>query len=430
MTMKTHRAVFYEPGHFHAALTLRAPNPRLAPDIHVYATPGPERDAFVHLVESFNCNRRSEHATPWILHMHEGEQLLERLIQDGQGDLVVLAGRNNLKLPTIARLTRAGLHVLADKPWLTDSSQLPHLSEITTSPQLAMDIMTTRHAILTRLIHQVVHTQEVFGAFDSQDTTEPAIAISSVHHLYKTVNGQPLRRPAWYYDTTIQGDGLVDIQSHMIEQVQWWVLGDDSCDIKRDVSVDSARRWSTPVPLALFTASTGLSAFPEALLPAVNNGELAYACNGELRYCLRGVSVRQTAEWRPREPDGGSDFHHIRLRGTRCNIHVRQGPDTNYKAEVHLEPVGRSDFVPRLRAAIEAWQQRFPGLSCIPSDIGWQLITPPTLDHGHESHFALVLQEFLDHLDYGSWPEALRARIYTRYALIARALELIRQEDE
>ena len=420
--MTIHRAVFYEPGHFHAALTLRAPNPRLAPDIHVYATPGPERDAFVHLVESFN--RLPDHPTPWILHIHEGEQLLERLIQDGQGELVVLAGRNNTKLATIARLTHAGLHVLADKPWLTDSSQLPYLSEVTTSPQLAMDIMTTRHAILTRLIHQVVHTTEVFGVFDSQDTVEPAIAIASVHHLYKTVNGQPLQRPAWYYDTTIQGDGLVDIQSHMIEQVQWWVLGDDRCDFARDVSVDSARRWTTPVPLTLFTASTGLSAFPEALLPAVHDGALAYACNGELRYRLRGVRVQQTAEWRPCEPEGGSDFHQIRLRGTRCNVHVRQGPDTNYTAEVHLEPVGQNDMGPRLRTAIAAWQERFPGLSCSPSALGWRLITPPTLDHGHESHFALVLQEFLDHLDRGNWPDALRARIHMRYALIARALEL------
>ena len=52
--MTLSRADFYEPGHFHAALTLRTPNPRLAPDIHVYATPGPERDAFLTLVEHFN----------------------------------------------------------------------------------------------------------------------------------------------------------------------------------------------------------------------------------------------------------------------------------------------------------------------------------------------------------------------------------------
>src|SRR5215467_7654170 len=120
--MTLFRAVFYEPGHFHAALTLRTPNPRLAPDIHVYATPGQERQDFVTLVE------------------------------DWYGDFVVLAGRNNTKLETIASLTQAGLHVLADKPWLTDSRQLPYLVQVTAGPRLAMDLMTGLHSLRTRLM--------------------------------------------------------------------------------------------------------------------------------------------------------------------------------------------------------------------------------------------------------------------------------------
>src|SRR5499426_174613 len=140
--MTLFRAVFYEPGHFHAALTLRTPNPRLAPDIHVYATPGPERQAFVTLVESFNT--RAEQPTHWRLHLPDGPQLLQRLVAAVHGDLVVLAGRNNIKLATIASLTQAGLHVLADKPWLTDSQQLPSLVQVTAGPRLAMDLMTVR----------------------------------------------------------------------------------------------------------------------------------------------------------------------------------------------------------------------------------------------------------------------------------------------
>ena len=164
--MTLHRAVFYEPGHFHAALTLRAPNPRLARDIHVYATPGPEREAFVALVESFN--QRADNPTHWLLHLHEGEQLLQRVVADGQGDFVVLAGRNNTKLETMAHLTQAGLHVLADKPWLTDSRQLPYLVQVTTGPRLAVDIMTVRHSILAQLIAHIVHTPELFGTFVTQ----------------------------------------------------------------------------------------------------------------------------------------------------------------------------------------------------------------------------------------------------------------------
>jgi len=44
--MSQHRLAFYQPGHFHAALTLRHANPRVANDIHIYAEGGPERDAF------------------------------------------------------------------------------------------------------------------------------------------------------------------------------------------------------------------------------------------------------------------------------------------------------------------------------------------------------------------------------------------------
>ena len=76
--MTLYRALFYEPGHFHAALTLRMPNPRLAPDIHVYATPSPEREAFLTLVEGFNT--RADHPTHWRLHLHDGAQLLQRAI--------------------------------------------------------------------------------------------------------------------------------------------------------------------------------------------------------------------------------------------------------------------------------------------------------------------------------------------------------------
>ena len=48
-----------------------APNPRRARDIHVYAIPGPEREAFVALVESFSFNARASNPTSWRLYLHE-----------------------------------------------------------------------------------------------------------------------------------------------------------------------------------------------------------------------------------------------------------------------------------------------------------------------------------------------------------------------
>jgi Putative oxidoreductase C terminal domain len=301
---------------------------------------------------------------------------------------------------------------------------LPYLVQVTAGPRLAMDLMTVRHSLRAQLIAQVVHTPELFGTFVTHESAAPAIDIASVHHLYKRVNGRPLQRPAWYYDTTVQGDGVVDVQSHMVEQAQWWVLGDAEGDGARDIVLDSVRSWTTPVPLALFHESTGLDAYPEALQPSVRDGVLQYACNSEIRYRLRGVSVRQTAEWRQREPEGAGDLHRLTIRGSRCHVLVRQDEGTGYKAMLHLVPVASVALESLLPTVLAQWQEHFPGLTGEPSSLGACLRLPPALDGGHESQFALVLNAFLDHLDRGTWPQALPARIRMRYTLLAQAQDL------
>ena len=413
-----HTLLFLEPGHFHAALTLRAANPRLDPTIHLYARPGPERDAFLALVRSFND--RPDEPTGWDVRVHEAADPERALVEERRGDIVVLAGRNRPKLGAIARLHAAGLHVLADKPWLTDGAALPDLERATAGWPLAMDIMTFRHEVVAGLAQKIAAEPELFGALDMQ-ADEPAIDIQSVHHLLKVVNGAPLRRPAWYYDTRIQGDGLVDIQSHMADQAQW-ILGDGpGFSFERDYELEDARRWSTPVPRELFRASTGLDDFPEALAPQLDAGVLHLACNGEIRYRLRGATVRQRAEWGQREPEGGGDAHRTTVRGERATVVARRGPETGFRGELHVAPQEPGpDFEARLSEKLAAWE---PGLSYRPSPLGREIVIPAALHTPHEAHFAMVLDDFLDRLDAGEWPAALAARIRARYTLLARARE-------
>jgi hypothetical protein len=425
--MPPYRALFYEPGHFHAALTLRMPNPRLTPDIHVYATPGPERDAFVTLVEQWNT--RTDHPTHWRLHLHDGARLLQRVVEERQGDFVVLAGRNDTKLATIASLTQAGLPVLADKPWLTDSRQLPSLAQVTTGPCMAMDLMTGAYSLRAQVMAQVIHTPELFGTFVTHEAPAPAIELASVHHLYKQVNGRPLQRPGWYYDTAVQGDGVVDVQAHMVAQVQAWVLEEAGGEGERDFVLDSAHCWTTPVPLDLFRESTGLDTYPMALLPAVRDGVLQYACNSEIRYRVRGIRVCQRAEWRQREPAGTGDLHRQTLRGTRCEVRLRQEAATGYHPTLSLHPMAGVALEPVLEQVLPQWQARFPGLAWTPAADGVRLRLPSGRDQGHESHFALALHAFLDHLERGGWPESLRARLRLRYTLLARARDLALRES-
>jgi predicted dehydrogenase len=269
----------------------------------------------------------------------------------------------------------------------------------------------------------VVASPGVFGKF-VRDCEGPAIEIASLHHLYKVVNGQPLQRPWWYYDADIQGDGLVDIQSHLTDQVQWMVLGDEPGDCDRDVDLHAARRWTTPVPLDLFRASTGQVEFPDALSGHVSDGVLALPCNGEIEYSLKGVRIRQRAEWGQREPPGSTDLHPCVIRGTRCDFLVRHGPETEYVAKLYLEPVAGVGIEAALSDSIADWQKDFPGLALAPTDKGFELVIPDALRSTHESHFAMVLESFLDYLDAGVWPQWLTAGIRMRYELLARSREL------
>ena len=414
-----HTLLFLEPGHFHAALTLRARNPRVDRSVHVYAPPGPERDAFAALVHSFNS--RASDPTDWDLEIHEAADPERALVEERRGAAVVLAGRNQPKLGAIARLHAAGFHVFADKPWLTDGAALPDLESATAGWPLAMDIMTFRHEVVAGLTHRIAASRELFGELDS-NADGPAIDIRSVHHLLKVVNGVPLRRPAWYYDTRIQGDGLVDIQSHMTDQAQWLVGDDAGFDYRRDFALEGAERWSTPVPLDLFRASTGGDDFPDALRERVTDRVLALACNGEIRYRVRGVTVRQRAEWGQREPEGGGDAYHATVRGTDATIVARRGPETGFRAELHVAPRNPSPrFDARLDEALSAWRRELPGLARQPSSLGHEIVIPDPLYTPHEAHFAMVLDRFLDHVEGAAWPAALGARIRSRYTLLADA---------
>ena len=52
-----------DPGHVHAALTVRVPQARAADEVFVYAREGAELRDFLALVERFN--RRAENPTRW-----------------------------------------------------------------------------------------------------------------------------------------------------------------------------------------------------------------------------------------------------------------------------------------------------------------------------------------------------------------------------
>ncbi len=438
--------VFVEPAHFHAALTLRAHPPRTLSRVHLYARPGPDREAFLALVRSFN--ERPHAPTAWALDVHSAGEPLERFLRDHPPEgregrpVVVLAGRNDRKLAWIRAAREAGFPVLADKPWLTDPAQLPDLAAVVDGQgPPVMDMMTGRFDAWARLRRLITRSEALFGRPVSGDG-EPAIVLCSRHHLLKKVDGRVLRRPPWYFDVRVQGDGLVDIQSHMVDQVQWLV--DEGARMNpaleagadEDVRLSAARRWSTPVDLELYREVTGQARFSPPLEPLLEGGVLPLACNGEIGWRIRDIEVRQRAEWGGREPEGSGDQHAAILNGRRGRIVHRQSELTGFRPQLTLSPADalsgreREAWIGSLHACVRAWQDEIEGLAVEPGDGQWSFRIPPASAPGHEAHFPMVLAGFLAHLEHDDWPPTRSRVLATRYTLLARARHLADRRRE
>lgn len=414
-----HTLCFLDPGHFHAALTLREASPRVADEIYVYAPEGPELRAFLGLVDRFNC--RPERPTRWRPVVRLGDDPVGRFLVERPGDAVALAGRNGGKAHAIRRLHDAGLHVLADKPWLVEPGDLADIRAGLSGWPLAMEIMTGRHDGAAEVARRLAGDPGVLGALP--DDGAPSIEQTSVHYLDKRVDGAPLRRPAWFFDVRVQGEGVVDIPTHLVDQVQW-LLEDRGGPPGETPQLVAARGWSTRVPVDAFSRITGEPAFPPALAPWVENGALAYRCNAELAYRLAGVTVRANTRWDLAPPPGGSDTHALIVRGDRAEVRLEQGPHTGHRRRVQVVPrPGGPGVEGALRDALARWQSDLPGVGAAPMGEvgGYEMSVPTARQGGHESHFPLVLEDFLAAIDEGHWLAARAERTAAKYALLAAA---------
>jgi predicted dehydrogenase len=420
-----HTLVVLNPGHFHAALTLRKSHPRLSDDVHVYAEDGPDVDNFLRMVQTFN--QRGQDPTRWKLHVYRGPDYLARLRAQPPGDVVIIAGKNDTRMASIRLLHQDGLFVLGDKPWLISPEQIPMLQEITAAAPLAMDIMTERHEIANRVQCALAAQPEVFGRFRTEGE-QPAIEMRSVHHLYKIVNQRPLVRPHWYFDTAVQGEGIVDVATHLVDLAQWMIDGSKPLNYGRDVELLSARQWPTAVPRDVFARITGLRDFPEPLRGNVVDGALQYRSNAQFSYRLKGVSVRLESLWNLAIPEGGGDTHYAIARGTRANLVIDQGPHTGFLTALSVHPAtAGADYARALEKAVTSLQDVFPRLGFEPAGSAYRISIPSALRTTHEEHFAAVLDQFLAYLDRGQWPDNLGPDLVTKYTLLARAAELSRR---
>jgi hypothetical protein len=209
------------------------------------------------------------------------------------------------------------------------------------------------------------------------------------------------------------------------------------------------------VPRAAFARITGDADFPPEVRREVDGDALAYRGNAALAFRLGAVAVSLETRWELGAPAAGGDMHRASIRGTRAEIRVEQDASTGFRRRLSVWPPpgataprrrrgeagsrlatgGRGGPPPRARGsvapanglrhalerAMDGWQRDHPGLAIEPVGAGWEIRIPQVLDAGHESHFPLVLDEFLSWVERGAAPAALGRDVRAKYELLAEA---------
>jgi predicted dehydrogenase len=430
-TSKEIQLVTLDPGHFHAALVQKTMYPQVNTSVRVYAPEG--ADVTFHLGRIDSYNTRKDQPTAWKEIVYTGNDYFQKMLDEKAGNVVVLAGNNRIKAEYIEKSIASGFNVLADKPMIINANDFEQLKKTfalaAQKKVLLYDIMTERYEISTLLQREFSMLKEVFGTLEKGTPDNPAVTKESVHHFYKYVSGSVLTRPAWFMDVNQQGEGIVDVNTHLVDLIQWECFPNQVIDYQKDINMGEARRWTTDMTLSQFKAITKLNTFPDYLKKdVVNDTLLKVFANGEINYQLKGVHAKASVTWAFKAPEGGGDTHYSIMRGTKANLVIRQGAAQNYKPTLYLEPlVSNPTYDKALQNALTLIQQKFEGIDLKKNEKGWEVIIPEKYKEGHESHFARVTEKYFEYLNQGKLPiwevPNMIAKYYTTTQALKKALK-------
>ncbi len=425
------RLVVVDPGHFHAALVQKSTYEDVDSVVHVYASDGPDVNAYLSSIERYNS--REENPTNWNEQVYKGDDFFEKAITEKAGNLVILAGNNRKKTDFIKQSVEAGFNVLADKPMAINPEGFDLLKQAFASAKeknvLLYDIMTERYEITNALQRELAQSAAIFGELQKGTPKDPAVVKESVHHFYKYVSGQPLVRPQWFYDVEQQGEGIVDVTTHLVDMIQWAAFPETVIDYEKDVVIGDVKRYPTKLTLDQFKASTKADSFADFLTKDVVDGVLNVYANGEINYALKGVHAKAVVIWNYQAPEGTGDTHYSIMKGSKANLVIRQGKEQNFKPVLYIEPVGSDPgYEAGLTEAFKAAQAKYEGIELKKTGKSWEVVIPQKYDTGHEAHFAQVAQKYMGFLKDGKLPEWEVPNMLAKYYITTQALKKAKEQ--
>jgi predicted dehydrogenase len=425
------RIMTVDPGHFHAALVQKTMYDQILPDVNVYAPEGPDVKQHLERINSYNS--RSVDPTKWNEIVYTGPDFFEKMLADKPGNVVVLSGNNMKKAEYISKSINAGLNVLADKPMIISFDDFPKLEEAfrvaAEKGVLLFDIMTERFEVTTIIQKLLSQNETIFGKLQQGSEQEPAVTKESVHHFSKIVSGTPLLRPAWFFDVQQQGEGIVDVTTHLVDLVQWECYPGQILS-KEDINMVAARRWPTLISKDEFKGVTGFDDFPAFLTKDIKDGKLNVFSNGEMTYQIKGTWAKVSVEWKYRAPEGGGDTHYSIMRGTKCDLVIRQTANENYLPTLYVENVRDmklNDFSSKLKEVLVSLPYDSLSIEKV-SDKSLKINFPKKYRVSHEEHFAQVTSKFLQYMKDGKLPEWEVPNMITKYYTTTGALKKAREK--
>ena len=424
------KIVVLDPGHFHASLLLKFPQKQINDTVYVYAPKGEELNQFLSSIKDYNS--RKENPTSWKPIVYADSDYLEKMIADKKGNVVILAGNNKKKTEYIHRSISAGYNVLSDKPMVIDAKKFPMLEAAYDSARTKgvylYDVMTERYDVLNAISRELLKNKSLFGEIKQGSEDNPSIQLESVHHFYKNVSGNVLLRPAWFYDIEQQGEGIVDVSTHLIDLINWICFPDSIIDYKTSVRVLSAEHWPTKLTQTEFEKSTKLNSFPDFLQKDVKDGLLYVLANGRINYEVNHRNAQVTVMWNFEAPSGTGDTYNALITGTKASVQIVQNNSTKYIEELYIDRNSAVDlqlFDSELKNEIARLKETYPSISLKQiNDQKYHIVVPIETRPTHEDYFGYVAQQFFQYLINRNLPQWEISNTLTKYFITTQALEI------
>ncbi|MEO7145283.1 MAG: putative oxidoreductase C-terminal domain-containing protein [Bryobacteraceae bacterium] len=426
------RLIALDPAHSHAAQVFVTMLPGFSPEVHVYAPLGPGLTSYLNSVARFN--ERKTNPTEWSFDVYAGADYLKRMLREPPGNVVVMSGRNQRKIDDILACIRAGQNVLADKPWIIDSRDLPKLEtalNLADSKGLAAyDCMTQRFDVAYQIQRALVNDREVFGDAAPGTAADPAVRLENLHALLKFNGAVPSHRPAWYFDIRQQGEGMADVGTHLVDLVFWTLFADQAIDYRRDLQVLKATRTPLVLTREQFERVTGEKAWPDFVRNAVKDDQLEYYTNNTALFTVRGVHVFLRVQWQYEAPSGVKDSYLASFRGTRATVRLREGKAENFIPEVDVIPNSageRAGVLTALRNRFQALNPRYPGLSLQETGTTIRIVIPTADRTPDANYFALLVDRFLGYVhNPKTLPPWEKANMMAKYYITTTTVDVAR----